>query len=90
MSLDELLRQLNIDKEPVQNDNGSWTIDLDDSNEYSRYYTKLDKSDLVEEDDEASQVSVETSSIQYVNDDFTLTLLANFETEEYKLIIREM
>ena len=48
------------------------------------------KADFLEEDEEASQVSIETSSIQFVNDNWALTLLANFETDEYKLIIREL
>ena len=90
MNLDDLLRDLNITAEPTENENGSYNIDLENSNEYSRYYSKLDKADFLEEDEEASQVSIETSSIQFVNDEWALTLLANFETDEYKLIIREL
>ena len=92
MTLDELLAQLRIDKEPVENDNGSYTIDLMDSNEYAKYYSRLDKSDLLFLDDEASQGDVDTSSLQYLTDeeDFVITLLANFESEEYKIIIREL
>ncbi len=90
MNLDDLLRDLRIDKEPTENENGSYNIDLDDSNEYSRYYSKLDKADFLEEDEEASQVSIETSSIQFINDEWALTLLANFDTDEYKLIIRKL
>lgn len=91
MSIQDLLKELRIEnKEPYENENGSYTIDLDNSNEYSRYYSKLDKSDMFEEDEEASQVSIETSSIQYLSDDFIVTLMANFDTDEYKLIIREI
>ena len=90
MSIEELLDELNIDKEPIENENGSYTIDLDSSNEFAKYSSKLDKSDLLEEDQEASNIGLETSSVQYVSDDFTVTMLANFETEEYKMIIREM
>ena len=90
MNLDDLLGDLRIDKEPTENEDGSCNIALDDSNEYSRYYSKLDKADFLEEDEAASQVSIETSSIQFVNDEWALTLLANFDTDEYKLIIREL
>jgi len=90
MDINELLNRLNITKEPVRNDNGSFTIDIDNSNEYSSYYSKLNKADFLEQDDEASQVSIETSSIQFLSDDFTITLLADFDNDSYKMIIREM
>ena len=95
MSVDELLSELNIDKEPEENENGSWTIDLDNSTEYDRYASKLRKAEdrgILEEDQEASQAGIETSSIQYVSEDedLVLTLLANFDLDEYKLIIREL
>lgn len=95
MSIDKLLDKLNIDKEPKENENGSWTIDLDNSNEYDRYASKLRKAEnrgIIEEDQEASQAGIETSSIQYINDaeNIVLTLMANFDLDEYKLIIREL
>ena len=90
MSLEELLRELNIDKDYIENENGSYTIELDNSNEYSRYYTRIDKSGLFEEDEEASQITIDTSTLQFINDDFVLTLMGNFDTDEYSLIIREL
>lgn len=90
MTLDELLKKLRIEKEPIENSNGSYTIDLDDSNDYTRFYSRIINSNLFDEDDESSQVGIETSSIQFINDDFTLTLLGNWEVNEYKLIIRNM
>ena len=95
MSVDDLLKELNIDKEPYENENGSWTIDLDNSTEYDRFASKLRKAEsrgIIEEDQEASQAGIETSSIQYVNEDenLVITLLANFDLYEYKLIIREL
>ena len=90
-TIDDLLRDLNIDADYTENENGSFTIDLVDSNEYSRYYSKIDKSEDFEEDEEASQVTAETSSIQFINDDYILTLIANWdEPEEYKLVIRKI
>lgn len=90
MTIDELLKKLRIEKEPIENSNGSYTIDLDDSNDYTRFYSRIINSNLFDEDDESSQVGIETSSIQFINDDFTLTLLGNWEVNEYKLIIRNM
>ena len=87
--MEELLRQLGIDAEPVKGENGSYNIDIEDSNEYGRYFSKLDKSDIVEEEQDASSVNFENSSIQFTNEQYTLTLLADFENDTYYLNIRE-
>lgn len=87
--MEELLRQLGIDTEPVKGENGSYNIDIEDSNEYGRYFSKLDKSDIVEEEQDASSVNFENSSIQFTNEQYTLTLLADFENDTYSLNIRE-
>ena len=87
--MNELLKQIGIDAEPVKGEDGSYNIDIEDSNEYGRYFSKLDKSDLVEEEQDASSVNFENSSIQFTNDKYTLTLLADFENDTYSLNIRE-
>ena len=87
--MNELLKQIGIEAEPVKGENGSYNIDIKDSNEYGRYFSKLDKSDLVEEEQDASSVNFENSSIQFTNDKYTLTLLADFENDTYSLNIRE-
>ena len=87
--MNELLKQIGIDAEPIKGENGSYNIDIEDSNEYGRYFSKLDKSDLVEEEQDASSVNFENSSIQFTNDKYTLTLIADFENDTYSLNIRE-
>ncbi|MDY5928897.1 MAG: hypothetical protein SPJ27_02535 [Candidatus Onthovivens sp.] len=87
--MNELLKQIGIDAEPVKAEDGNYNIDIEDSNEYGKYFSKLDKSDLVEEDQDASSVNFENSSIQFVNDEYTLTLIADFENDTYSLSIRE-
>lgn len=86
----EFLVKLGITQDPVEKD-GNFVIDLYDSDEYARVYSKLDKSDLIEEDPEASQVTLENSSIQYISEDdkYTLTLNADFDGDVYTLVVRE-
>lgn len=88
--MEELLRKIGINATPTQTDEG-YTIDIADSDEYARFYSRLDKSDELEEDEENSQVTLENSSIQYMSNDdkYTLTLLADFDGDIYKLNIRE-
>ena len=87
--MEEFLKELGINKEPVESEDGTLVIDIANSDEYAKYYSLLEKSDLIEEDQYSSQITLEASSIQYVNDDFTITLLSNLEADTYQLTIKE-
>ena len=66
-----------------------YIIDISNSNEFGKYYSILNKSDLVNEDIEVSTVNVENSNIRFNSDDFDLTLIADFNNSIYKLIVEE-
>lgn len=87
--MEELLKQIGITQEGEYTDDGCYVVDIADDTEYGKIYSKLDKSDLVDEDEDSSQITMDTSSIQYIGDDYSLTLLGDFEGEVYKLTIRE-
>lgn len=84
----EFLSQLGITQEGVEQEN-KYIIDLGDSNAYSRVYTILDKSELVDLDIENISMDVEQSTMVYLSDDFDLTLNANFDENRYTLTIEE-
>lgn len=84
----EFLSQLGITQEGVEQEN-KYIIDLGDSNAYSRVYTILDKSELVDLDIENISMDVEQSTMVYLSDDFDLTLNANFNENRYTLTIEE-
>jgi len=88
--MEEFLRKLGIVDSITKTDEGC-TVDLPDSDAYAKTYSKLDKSNLLEEDDENSQITLDNSSIQYISTDdkYTLTLLADFDGDVYKLNVRE-
>lgn len=90
MNMEELLRKLNITEQPTK-DGDSLIVNIMDSDDYARVYAKLDKSDLVEELEESSQITLENSSIQYesVDGKYNLTLLADFDGDIYTLVIKE-
>lgn len=87
--MEELLKEIGIDK-PINIQDGKAVVDISDEKEYGRIYTLLDRSDLVEEDEESSMITMDSSSIQYDNDDYILTLIADFNLDEYKLVIKEV
>ena len=87
--MEEFLKELGITKEPTLSDDGTLVIEIADSNEYARYYSLLERSDLVDEDETSSQLTLEASSIQYVGDEYVITLMSDFEADTYQLTIKE-
>ena len=86
--MEDFLKQLGITQIPEQTNDGHYQIDIDNSNDFAKIYSKLDKSDLLDEDEESSQVTTETISIQYLNDDYLITLLGDLEGDKYTLTIK--
>lgn len=86
--MEEFLNSIGITGN-LQKSRSSYVLDIEDSNEYGKIYSLLDKSDEIEEDSESSQVTLDYSSIQYFNDQYTVQLIANFKDDEYRLTIKE-
>lgn len=86
--MDLFLKKLGIRGEPEKS-NGVYTVSIEDSNEFARIYSKLDRSDEVDEIIESSQITPDTISVQYTNDEYTLTLLGDLVGDAYSLTIRE-
>lgn len=88
--MEEFLKELGITKQGRKNENGFYVIDIDDSDEFGKIFSKLDKSDLVDEDEESSSITLDSANITYLSDDYTITLMGDFENDtDYKLVMRE-
>jgi hypothetical protein len=84
--MEEFAKKLGIDY-PGEVINNKYIIPLTDSDEYSKVYTLLDKSDLVELDTTCTLVTDKVSELQYFNDEFTVKLDANFPEDFYRVVI---
>ncbi len=86
--MEELLKDIGINNTFTRKGN-QLIYDIKNGDEYGRIYSLLDKSDLVDEDEESSMITMDNSSIQWVADEGTITLIADFNLDEYKLVVRE-
>lgn len=86
----ELLNNIGITQVGYYSSNNTYVIDFDDANEYDRAFSKLDKSDLVEENDDASVINVDVSNVMYMNDNYSLNLIADFDSDTYKLVVTKL
>ena len=91
MSIEELLNKLNINLTGNQSKN-SYIIDIPNSDEYGRIYSKLDKSDIVEEYEENQIITEQGSSLMYevIDEDYIINLIADFDSDRYQLIINNI
>ena len=89
MNAQEFAKQLGITKEGSYVD-GVYVITLDSSNEYSKVYTILDKSDLCDLDVEEINLDVQNSLMVYLADEFDIKLQANFDNDVYSVSFEEV
>ena len=68
----ELLRKIGITEAGYFSSNNNYVIDFDNSEEYNKAFSKLDRTDLVEENDDTSVINMSVSNIMYSNNDFSL------------------
>lgn len=84
--MEEFAKKLGISY-PGETINNKYIIPLMTSDEYSKVYTILDKSDLVELDTSCTLVTDKISELQYFNDEYVVKLDANFTDDFYRVVI---
>ena len=57
---------------------------------FYRIFSKLDNTDLLDEETESSQVGSDATNVIYSSDDYSINLIANFENDTYSLICKEI
>lgn len=92
MDIKRYLKSINIDKEPVESEPGSFVIDIIGSQEYGRIFTRLEKSDDLEILEENQVITEQGSSLVYesLSEPLLFTLLADFEGDKYQLVINNI
>ena len=86
----EFLKKLGIDEIGYYKDK-AYIIDLDNDTQFCKIYSKLEKSDLIEPDDDDYQaINLFEFNIKYYNEDYEITLSVNFENDTYKVIVEEV
>ncbi len=90
MTQEQLLNTLGItgDKKDVTGD--STTISTTDSNLYSKWYTILDRSDLVDLLSDNMLIDMNQTRLVYEGDEYSITLESDFENNVYKLTVKEL
>lgn len=86
--MEELLKSLGITAKGEYTKNGAYVVDIKDYDEYGKYYSLLEKSDLEEVQDTA-QITVHTTNVTYTSEDYQLVLQADLDEDLYKLVVTQ-
>lgn len=86
--MEELLKSIGITAKGEYTKTGSYVVDIKDYDEYGKYYSLLDKSDIEEVQDTA-QLTLHTTNITYANDQYQIVLQADLDEDLYKIVVTE-
>ncbi len=93
MTAEQFIKQeLDITEPGEYGDNNSYVVVLENSNEFGKVFSKLEKSDAVYPLEESQVVTEEGSSVLYKaeDEDLLFNLLADFEGNVYQLVVTEL
>ena len=85
----DVLNDLNIRFDGEFSRDGSYVVDLFDSDQFGKVYSILDKNKDVESMEDSSSLTVHSANISYLYGDYQLNLIADFDENLYKLVITE-
>ena len=86
--MEELLKKIGITATGEYTKDGAYVVDIKDYNEYGKYFSLLEKSDLDEVQD-TSQITVHTTNITYASDKYQVVLQADLDEDLYKLVVTQ-
>ena len=86
--MEELLKRIGITTKGVYTKSGAYVIDIDDYNEYGKYFSLLSNSDL-EEVQDTSQITIHTTNVTFISDKYQLVLQADLDEDLYKLVVTQ-
>ena len=86
--MEELLKNIGITAKGEYTKEGAYVVDIKDYNEYGKYFSLLEKSDL-EEVQDTCQMTIHTTNVTYASEKYLVVLQADLDEDLYKLVVTE-
>ena len=86
--MEELLKEIGVTTKGEYTKNSAYVVDIRDYDEYSKYYSLLEKSDLEEVQDTA-QITLHTTNVTFASDNYQIVLQADLDEDMYKMVVTE-
>jgi hypothetical protein len=88
--MEELLKKIGIEESGEYTKNGSYKIDLEDYDEYGKYYSLLDKArekGIIDEISDISHITLQETNVSFSTKDYQLVLQGDLDNDLYSLVI---
>lgn len=90
MDIKDFALKYSLSTNKVDKDNDTYIFALDNSNEYSTLFNKLSKDDSLKLNyDNTSGDILNNLSVDFKANEYSITLVADFNDDIYKLILKE-
>lgn len=86
--MEELLKNIGITTKGEYTKEGVYVVDIKDYNEYGKYFSLLEKSEL-EEVQDTCQMTIHTTNVTYASERYQVVLQADLDEDLYKLVVTE-
>ena len=86
--MEELLKEIGITTKGEYSKSGAYVVDIKDYDEYSKYFSLLEKSSLEEVQDTA-QITIHTTNVTFASDEYQIVLQADLDEDMYKLVVTQ-
>lgn len=87
--MEELLSKIGITETGEYTKNGAYVVDIRDYDEYSKYFSLLEKSEDLEEVQDTAQITIHTTNVTFTSDKFQIVLQADLDEDLYKMVVTE-
>ena len=88
--MEEFLSEIGIHDNGSKTPDGNYVIDFESVDDYNKAFAKLDRATDLEETEDSSVVNSSVSNIIYTNDEYIITLTADFDNDNYTLVMQEI
>lgn len=86
----DLLKEIGITQSGYYSGDDNYIIDLENSEEFNKVFSKLQKCDFIEENEDSSVVNLEVSNVLYIGEGYSFNLIADFKQDLYKLVVTNL
>ena len=86
--MEELLKNIGITAKGEYTKDGAYVVDIKDYNEYGKYFSLLEKSEL-EEVQDTCQMTIHSTNVTYASEKYQIVLQADLDEDLYKLVVTE-
>lgn len=92
MAAETILKRLGINRTGTYTEDGAFVVDLATDSDFGKVYSALDNAEELDYQEENSTLTADNANLNYIygEDQYLITLMADFEHDHYQLTLTEI